>query len=65
MKQLNSFMVISIGGGDRITFSYDEISEQGDQISSNNKANFFVVDNSVKAHIDAIRSFIRENKLSD
>lgn len=64
MKQLSSFMVISIDGGDRISYTFDEIDEKtGEPISRNNKRNFFAVDQTVKSHVKAIRDFIRENKL--
>lgn len=65
MKQLSSFMVLNVNGGDRVSFTYDEINDEtGEVISSNNKQSFYVVDNELKAHIDAIRDYIRENKLS-
>lgn len=64
MQQLSSFMVLSAGGGDRIAFTYDEIdSETGEAVSQNNKKNFYVVDNTLQKHVDAIRKYIRENKL--
>lgn len=64
MKQLSSFMVLNIDGGDRVSFTYNEINgETGEPVSTNNKRNFYVVDDALKNHIDAIRSYIRENKL--
>lgn len=66
MKQLSSFMVLNVNGGDRISFTYDEINpDTGEPISQNNKQNFYVVDNTLKGHIEAIRDYIRENKLQD
>lgn len=66
MKQLSSFMVLNVGGGDRITFTFDEIDEETEEpISTNNKRNFFVVDQQIKEHIEAIRDYIRTNKLSN
>jgi len=66
MKQLSSFMALSVNGGDRISFTYDEIDEStGDLISTNNKESFFVVDEGLRAHIEAVRDFIREHKLAD
>ena len=65
MKQLSSFLALNVNGGDRISYTYDEIDEStGDLVSSNNKESFFVVDSDLKKHIDAIRKFIRDNKLS-
>lgn len=64
MKQLNSFMAINLGGGDRVSYTFDEINENtGEPISQNNKASFYVVDAALKSHIDAIRAYIREHKL--
>lgn len=64
IKQLASFAVLNINGGDRITYTYDEIdADTGDMISSNNKGNFFAVDSALKKNINAIRTYISENKL--
>ena len=66
IKQLASFAVLNVNGGDRITYPYDEIdAETGDMISSNNKGSFFVVDPSLKGKITQIRNYITENKLSE
>lgn len=66
MKQLSSFMALSVNGGDRISFTYDEIDpDTGDLTNSNNKESFFVVDEGLRAHIEAVRDFIREHKLAD
>lgn len=65
MKRLSSFMVLNINGGDRISFTFDEINgETGEPISQNNKQSFYVVDSELAGHIDAIRDYIRTNKLS-
>lgn len=64
IKQLASFAVLNVNGGDRITYTYDEIdADTGDMISSNNKGNFFAVDSALKKNINAIRTYISENKL--
>lgn len=66
MKQLSSFMVMSINGGDRVSFTYDEIdTDTGEPISTNKKQSFYVVDKNLRTNIDAIRNYIRENKLSE
>lgn len=66
IKQLASFAVLNVNGGNRVTYTYDEIdADTGDMISSNNKGNFFAVDASLKDEIVAIRTYIAENKLSD
>jgi hypothetical protein len=64
IKQLASFAVLNVNGGDRISYTYDEIdADTGDMISSNNKGNFFAVDSALKKNISAIREYISENKL--
>lgn len=66
MKQLSSFMALSVNGGDRISYTYDEIDpDTGDLVSGNNKESFFIVDEPLRKHVEAIRKFIRENKLAD
>lgn len=66
MKQLSSFAVLNIDGGDRISYTYDEInSETGEPVSTNNKKNFYAIDPLLLEHINAIRDFIRTNKLAD
>lgn len=64
MKQLSSFMVLNMDGGDRVSYTYNEIDgDTGEPVSTNNKKSFYVVDSTLKTHIDAIRSYIREKKL--
>ena len=66
IKQLSSFMALAVNGGDRISFTYDEIDhDTGDLIDGNKKESFFVVDEGLRAHIEAVRDFIREHKLAD
>lgn len=65
IKQLASFAVLSVNGGDRLSYTYDIIDgDTGDVISSNNKESFFCVDADLKSKIEAIRSYIREHKLN-
>ena len=64
IKQLSSFMALAVNGGDRVSFTYDEIdSDTGDLIDGNNKESFFVVDEELRGEINAIRDYIREHKL--
>ena len=66
MKQLSSFMALNVNGGDRISFTYDTIDENtGDVIDTNTKESFFVVDEDLRAHIEAVRNYIRTHKLAD
>lgn len=66
MKQLSSFMALNVNGGDRISYTYDVIDDHtGDVINSNVKESFFVVDENLRTHINAVRNWLRENKLSE
>lgn len=66
IKQLASFAVLNVNGGDRITYTYDEIdADTGEMVSSNNKGNFFAVDANLKKNINAIRTYISNNKLGE
>ncbi len=66
MKQVTSFMVLNVNGMDRVSFTYDTIDDEtGDLINTNTKESFFVVDATLGGHINAIRDYIRTNKLSD
>ena len=63
IKQLSSFMVLNVNGGDRLSYTYDEINEDtGEPVSQNNKKSFYVVDSDLKADIESIRDYIRTNK---
>lgn len=64
IKQLASFMVLNVNGGERITYTYDELdADTGEMISSNNKGSFYAVDSTLKGKITSIRNYIAENKL--
>ena len=53
-----------MNGGDRVSYTYDEIDpETGDMISSNNKGSFFIVDDGLKADVEKVRKYIKDNKL--
>lgn len=66
MNLLSSFMVISFNGGDRISFTFDEVdADTGNIISANNKESFVVTTSDVREAIETIREFIRTNKLAD
>ena len=65
IKQLASFAVLNVNGGNRISYTYDEINgETGEIISGNNKGSFFVVDSNLMVNIDNIREYIRNKKLN-
>ncbi|MCI9101567.1 MAG: hypothetical protein HFH58_17450 [Lachnospiraceae bacterium] len=64
MRRLSTFAVLNIDGGDRISFTYDEINEETEEpVSTNNKKSFYVINPELADHINAIRQYIRQNKL--
>lgn len=65
MKQLSSFLVLNVNGGDRVSYTYDEIdADTGELINSNVKESFFVVDSTLRSSIEKVRKYIRDNKLA-
>lgn len=60
MKKVTSFTHLVTGEGDRIAYTYSEISETGELKSQNNKGNFIVVDETVKNAIGLINEKISE-----
>lgn len=66
IKQLASFAVLNVNGGDRISYTYDEIdADTGEMISSNNKGSFFCVNSELRSKITGIRDYIAEHKLAE
>lgn len=66
MKQLASFAVLNVNGGQRVTYTFDIIDENtGDVISTNNKGNFYAIDSNLKSAITQIRNYISNNKLAE
>lgn len=65
MKKLTSFTKLTTGEGERIAFTFSEIDEKGTLLSQNNKGNFIVLDDELKAHINAIDEFINNNYLNE
>ena len=60
MKKLTSFTKLTTGEG---TFS--EVDDRGRLISQNNKGNFVLVDDEIKAKVNDIERFINDNFLVD
>lgn len=60
MKKVTSFTHLVTGEGDRIAYTYSEISESGDLVSQNNKGNFIVMDNEIQQAVNLINSKIDE-----
>lgn len=60
VKQLSGFAVININGGHRIVYTYDEISDSGDIVSTNNKKSFYAVDDDTLTGIEKIVTAINK-----
>ena len=60
MKKVTSFTHLVTGEGDRIAFTYSEISDTGELVSQNNKGNFIIVDQSVKNAVDLVNQYINQ-----
>ena len=65
MKKLTSFTAHVTAEGQRISYTYSEIDETGNLKSQNNRENFIVMDNGLMGHIEAINTYIAENKLGE
>lgn len=63
MKKVTSFTHLVTGEGDRIAYTFSEVSENGELISQNNKGNFVAVAPELVTHINAINEYINKNKL--
>lgn len=48
MKQLSSIMILSIDGGKRISYTYNELNKFGDVMVANVKRSFFAIDEELR-----------------
>lgn len=60
MKKVTSFTHLVTGEGDRIAFTFSEISDTGELVSQNNKGNFIIVESSIKSAVDTINQYITQ-----
>lgn len=60
MKKVTSFTHLVTGEGDRIAFTFSEISDTGELVSQNNKGNFIVIDPAIKTAVDTINQYITQ-----
>lgn len=65
MKKLTSFTKLTTGEGIRVAFTFSEVDDRGRLISQNNKGNFVLVDEEIKAKVNDIERFINDNFLVD
>ena len=64
LNKLTGIALMTTGEGDRVTYTYSIIDDEGNLISPNNKGNFIALDAELISHIQAIRDFVNTNKLS-
>lgn len=60
MDILTGFAVIKDAVGNRITYTYSEVDEQGTITSSNKKESFIVLDAETKSLIEQLENKIKE-----
>ncbi|GAA0107385.1 hypothetical protein [Clostridium tertium] len=60
MKILTGFAVIKDSVGHRITYTYTEVDEQGNILSSNKKASYIVLEEDTKNLIEQLEAKIEE-----
>ena len=64
-KMLTSFTKFTTGEGERVSFTFSEVSEKGQLVDQNNKGNFIVMDDELLSHLQAVDNYIRENYLKE
>ena len=63
MKQISGFSVVSINGGNRVSYTYDEIDDSsGELLSTNNRKSFYAVDQELNDRIECIRKFVNSRE---
>ena len=65
MKILTSFTKLNTAEGQRISYTYSEIGDDGVLISQNNRENFIVVKKELSDAIEIIESCIKDNYMLD
>lgn len=64
-KMLTSFTKFTTGEGERVSFTFSEVSEKGELVSPNNKGNFIVMNDELLSHLQAVDNYIKENYLTE
>lgn len=64
INKLTGVSLLITGEGDRVAYTYSILDEEGNLTSNNNKGNFIALDPELIEHIQAIRDYVRINKLS-
>lgn len=62
MKQISGFSVIGINNGLRLTYTYDELNEQGELVSQNIRKSLYILDDEIKTAAHTIFEFIQKKE---
>lgn len=63
-KVITTFQCYKTMEGQRISYAYSEIDEEGNIKSTNSRGNLIVLDKGIQSHIDVINEFLN-NKISE
>ena len=64
-KMLTSFTKFKSGEGERVSFTFSEVSEKGELLNPNVKGNFIVMSDELLSHLKAVDDYIKENYLTE
>lgn len=62
---LTSFTKFTTGEGERVSFTFSEVSEKGELLNPNVKGNFIVMSDELLSHLKAVDDYIKENYLKE
>lgn len=62
MKQISGFSVIGINNGLRLTYTYDELNDQGELVSQNVRKSLYIMDDETKESAQTIFDFIQKKE---
>ena len=62
---LTSFTKFTTGEGERVSFTFSEVSEKGELVNPNIKGNFIVMSDELLSHLKAVDDYIKENYLKE
>lgn len=60
IKKITNFNYMPVQEGVRLSYSFSELNEDGNIISSNNKSSFIVQDEKIRQNIDKILKYLEE-----
>lgn len=62
MKQISGFSVIGINNGLRLTYTYDELNDQGELVSQNVRKSLYIMDDETKEAAQTIFDSIQKKE---